>query len=332
MFQQIVGHDRVKKQLQRDVESKCFKQAYLFAGPEHVGKMALLSEFMSQVRTGGPFVVESPFGAQVLAGQGPGLLSFLDGGESFKVEQVRGIIEFVSKRTADDELSFCVIEHLERMTRSAANAFLKVLEEPSERMVYLMTTREPKKLLPTIRSRVQLYRFTTPSPKAVETFLHERVKNEVTCQELMKLSVGRIGLALSMFEDEVLLDRMRELYDYAMILFEDDVVDRFTLADHLTKKEVTQAELSQFLVYLAMKLKQEGMHRHLDQLDRIQQLKRWFEDTQVNKRLQLEELFLQIWGADTNIRMYSKDANIRRFVSIRIFGSYIFFVLPFHLH
>lgn len=294
MFDTIVGHDRVKKQLQRDVESRRFRQAYLFAGPEHVGKMSLLREFMSQVRTGGSFVAESPFGSQVLAGQGPGLISFLDDGTSLKVEQVRTIIDFVSRRTADDQVSFCVIEHLERMTRSAANAFLKVLEEPSERFVYVMTTREEKKLLPTIRSRVQFFRFAPLPERQVEAFLHTRIKNEVQCQELMKLSVGRIGLALSMLNDEALFERLRELYDYAMILFEDDVVDRFTLADHLAKKEVPSRDLAQFLVYLAVKLKQEGAHCFVDQLDRIQQLKRLFEDTQVNKRLHLEELFLQI--------------------------------------
>ncbi|MDP2691683.1 MAG: hypothetical protein U1C97_02325 [Candidatus Gracilibacteria bacterium] len=294
MFQAIVGHDRIKDQLKSDLETKNFHQSYLFSGPEHIGKMSLLREFLSLVRTQVSFDPESVFGRQVMVGQGPGFISFLDDGETLKVDEVRKIVDFVSRRTAEGEVSFCVIEHLERMTRSAANAFLKVLEEPSERFVYLMTTREEKKLLPTIRSRVQFFRFTLLPGKAVESFLLSRVKNEVMVQELMKLSAGRIGLALSMMKDAALLDRMRELYDYAMLIFEKDIVDRFHLAEHLSQKEVSSAELSQFLMFLALKLKQEGTQRYLKQLDRLQEVSQLFEDTQVNRRLVLEDLFLGI--------------------------------------
>lgn len=294
MFANIVGHERMKNDLKADLTAGSFHQSYVFAGPEHIGKMSLIREFMSQVRTGGSFIAESPFGAQVVAGQGPGLLCFHDDGGSLKVEQIRSIVDFAAKRTAEDELSFCVIEHLERMTLSAANAFLKVLEEPSDRMVYLMTTREVRKLLPTIRSRIQVSSLSIPPAADVEAHLHTLTNNELTCQELMKLSAGRIGLAIRMLDDEVFFDRMRELYDYAMLLFEKDVVDRFSLADHLTQKDVPLAELQQFLVYLAQKLQQEGTRRFLGPLERIQELKRWFSDTQVNKRLQLEELFLSL--------------------------------------
>lgn len=292
MFESIIGHDRVKIQLERDITARQFHHALLFSGPKHIGKMSLLRECMAQLRTGQSFDPASFFGQQVLAGRGPGLISFLDDGESLKVDEVRKIIDFVSLRTAEGEFSFCVIEGLERMTRSAANAFLKVLEEPSPRVMYLMTTSSEKKLLPTVLSRVQTLRFSLPVPVEVQLFLQRRVKNPVLEQELMKLSVGRIGLAVAMLEDEALLERMRKLYDYAMIVFEDDLVDRFTLADHLTQKDASSVELSQFLVYLAQKFQQEGTKRFLSPLERTQRLYRLFQETQVNKRLSLEELFL----------------------------------------
>ena len=294
MFEQIVGHHRIKAQLERDIVAGKLHQSYLFAGPEHVGKMALLRELMSQVRTGQPFAAESVFGQQVLSGQGPGLMGFWDDGESLKVEQVRQIGDFISKRTEEGQWTFCVIEHVERMTTSAANAFLKNLEEPSQRVVYLMTTKEERKLLPTIRSRVQLFRFAPVPAKEVEAFLHQDEHNEVTIQEVMKLAVGRIGLAVSLLEDETLLDRLRELYDYAMLVLEKDLVDRFQLADHLSAKEVTEAERSQFLVYLALKLQQEGVDRYLGPLDRIQEVKQLLSDTQANKRLLLEDLLFRV--------------------------------------
>lgn len=292
MFSNIIGHDRVKAALERDIKARRLHHAYLFSGPEHIGKMALVREFMAHLRTGLSFDPSSVFGQQVLVGQGPGLMSFLDDGESLKVDEIRKIVDFVSLRTAEGEFSFCVIEGAERMTRSAANAFLKILEEPAPRVMYLMTTRSEKKLLPTVLSRVQAIRFALPSPSDMRAFLQQRTNNPVLIEELMKLSVGRIGLAVTMMEDEVLLERMRQLYDYAMIVFEDDLVDRFTLADHLTQKDASPVELSQFLVYLALKFQQEGAKRFLLPLERTQRLYRLFQETQVNKRLALEELFL----------------------------------------
>ncbi|MGE3279212.1 MAG: ATP-binding protein [Candidatus Altimarinota bacterium] len=294
MFPNLIGHDRVKKQLQRDVESRQPHHAYLFSGPEHVGKMSLLRELMSQLRDGKAAEGNALLQQQLEAGQGPGLISFLDHGESLKVEQIRTIADAVSKRTAQDQFSFCVIEHLERMTRSAANAFLKMLEEPSERFIFLMTTRREKKLLPTVLSRVQLFRCSVLPEKQVREFVEQQVENAVLAQELMELSMGRIGMAVSMMRDKEVLERMRNLSDRARVLLDHDVTERFRLAEHLTQKDADPQEIFQFLLFLAQKLQREGMERWIPQLDRIQKLNRLFQDTQVNKRMFLEELFLSL--------------------------------------
>lgn len=292
MFDAILGHNRLKKQLQHDIESWQFQQSYLFAGPEYVGKMALAREMISEVRGGLPFHSDSPLGKQILAGEGPGMKAFYDTGESLKVEQIRTIQDFASRRTPEDEISFVVVEHAERLTISAANAFLKILEEPTPRLVFLMTTREEKKLLPTIRSRIQVYRFTTIPEREVQNFLRRKTNNEVMVQELMKLSSGRIGLAVTLLQAEARLDRLRRLYDYAMLLPNKDVVDRFFLAEHLTSEDYSESDLSQFLVYLSLRLHDEGLDQHCESLSKLQRLRRVFLDTQVNKRLWLENFFL----------------------------------------
>jgi DNA polymerase-3 subunit delta' len=292
MFDHIIGHDRVKLQLTGDIQSRKPHHAYLFSGPEHVGKMTMLCELASRLKDGKPFEQNPLLKQQIESGQGPGILTFLENGESLKVEQIRTISDFISRRTADDTFSFCIIEHVERMTRAAANAFLKMLEEPSPRFLFLMTTRREKKLLPTVLSRVQMYRCSSIPETQVKKFLEKKVENAVLAQELMQLSAGRLGLALSMARDEALLDRMRNLSDMANILLEHDLVERFALAEHLTKKEVPLQDVLQFLVYLGLKLRREGSARWISQLDRVQKLNRLFQDTQVNKRLFLEELFL----------------------------------------
>jgi len=296
MFHHVIGHDRIKQQLQRDIEVRKPHHAYLFAGPEHVGKMSVLCEFVSQLKSAKAFEDHTLLAQQIQSGQGPGILSFLDDGESLKVEQIRTIADFISRRTAENEFSFCIIEHLERMTRSAANAFLKMLEEPSERFLFIMTTRREKKLLPTILSRVQLFRFSVIPERQLLQFLEKETGNALLAQELMELSVGRIGLALAMIKDQALLERMRNVSDISKVFFDHDVVERFALADHLTQKDANPQDLFQFLVYLTVRLRKQGADRWVSQLGQIQRLHRLFQDTQVNKRMFLEELFLSFDG------------------------------------
>ncbi len=297
MFEQIIGHDRVKLQFQKDIENGQLHQSYLLAGPEHIGKMGLIRDVMSQVRDAHDFDAESPFGKMIVSGKGSGLMSFLDDGSTLKVEQMRSLQEFVSRRTAGDDYTFCVIEHVERMTISASNAFLKMLEEPSERFVFLMTTREEHALLPTIRSRVQIYRCSVPSVSLTQQFLEREIHNPLQVEELMRLSLGRVGWALRLHADEALLIRARELYDYARLIFENDLVDRFQIADHMSNKDISSQELQQFLAYLTVKLCDEGVSRVIKPLERVQELRRAFRNTQINKRLALESLFLDIMTA-----------------------------------
>ncbi|MDP3975303.1 MAG: hypothetical protein Q8P95_00110, partial [bacterium] len=266
----------------------------LLGGPEHIGKMSLIKDLISQVRTGKDLVEDSSLGRQLQVGQGPGLLCFWDGGESLKIEEVRRILDFVAHRTEEGEYSFCVIEHMERMTHSAANALLKVLEEPSERCIFLMTTREEKKLLPTLRSRVQFFRCTLPAEKELSQALKNLVANELEREELVRLSAGRIGLAIAMNRDKELLERMQKLYDDACLIFEQDIVDRFALAERMGNKEYSDSDRNQFLAYLARLMRHRGLEKYQHQLDRVQEVKHLLSDTQVNKRLFLEHLFLQI--------------------------------------
>ncbi|MDF2379776.1 MAG: hypothetical protein P1V18_06205 [Candidatus Gracilibacteria bacterium] len=294
MFENVIGHDRIKNQFERAFEAGKLHHASLLMGPEHIGKMSLVREIVSQLRTGKAFDESSSFGKQIVAGEGSGLLAFYDTGESLKVDQVRMMKEFVSRRTAEGQWSFCLIEHLERMTHSAANAFLKVLEEPSQRMLYFMTTRSEKLLIPTVLSRVQQYRMSVVPGPEVQKFLEKTAHNGVLVEEVMKLSMGKIGLAITLLADQERLDRLRELYDYAALMLDKDMVERFALADHLTKKEVLQSDVEQFFVYLSLRLRHEGVRSYIPQLNRIQEVHELFASTQVNRRLFLEELFLSI--------------------------------------
>jgi DNA polymerase III subunit delta' len=82
----------------------------------------------------------------------------------------------------------------------AANALLKVLEEPGSGTTFILTARDPDALLPTLRSRLLPVRLRPFDPQAIATFLHERAHvDPATAAHLARLGRGSIGRALSFF-------------------------------------------------------------------------------------------------------------------------------------
>ncbi|MBQ3474450.1 hypothetical protein IJH24_03455 [Candidatus Saccharibacteria bacterium] len=71
------------------------------------------------------------------------------------VEQVRGILSKVSTKQLSDQ--FIVIRPAEKLSEVATNAFLKNLEEPNDKIHYVLITDSPSKLLPTVLSRARIY-------------------------------------------------------------------------------------------------------------------------------------------------------------------------------
>lgn len=286
MFDAILGHDRIKKQLEFHLVQKKFHQAYLFSGPGNIGKMTFATVFMRQINPD----IRKP----LVMGRSQGLLAFLDDQESLKVEAIRTIADFAKFRIPEGDHAFCLIEHAERMTIAAANAFLKILEEPIPGLMFVMTTRQEKKLLPTIRSRIQIFRMTIPPLKTVEHALQEKISNPVTIQELLTLSGGRIGLVMSFLQNPERLDHMRKLYDDAAIVLHQDLPDRFSMAETMSEKDYADEDILQFLLFLADRLRRDGVKQHLSSLTRLQELSRLFKETNVNKRLFLEEFMLNL--------------------------------------
>ena len=70
-----------------------------------------------------------------------------------RVDDVRTINEFLTKRSADNNWRIVIIDSIDDMNPASANAVLKILEEPPYKTVMMLISHNPNKLLPTIRSR-----------------------------------------------------------------------------------------------------------------------------------------------------------------------------------
>jgi len=159
----IIGHGQVIRTLLNAVSNDKVSHAYLFAGPEGVGKATTALAFARALLCAGPVggdaCGECRECRQVEHSSHPDFYCLSPDGLSIKIEQVREIQRKAVFRSYQGGRKVFLIEQAEAMTAEAANCLLKILEEPPGGTVFILLSARPQALLPTVLSRCQQYFF-----------------------------------------------------------------------------------------------------------------------------------------------------------------------------
>ncbi|PQJ36053.1 DNA polymerase III subunit delta' [Salinibacter sp. 10B] len=134
----------------------------------------------------------------------------------YRIEQVRqDLIKPMSLARGEGQYKVNILMDVEKMREEAANAFLKLLEEPPPQTIFLLTTSRPEQLLPTILSRCQRLRFDPLLPESIESALVER--NEMApdaAAMLSRMADGSYSHALDLARNEALMTSRERVLDY----------------------------------------------------------------------------------------------------------------------
>jgi len=183
--------------------------AYLFYGEKGVGKRTLAEHFGQMILCTG--ASPRPCGEcascrKFLSGNHPDFYRYegRSGANAIHIETVREVRADVYIRPNDGEYKVYLLPDAEDMTVSAANALLKVLEEPPTYAVFLLTASHPERVPLTVRSRcIRLEVYPLSFEETVEA-LRELLpeKEEQALRQAAELSGGVLGQALAMLQDE----------------------------------------------------------------------------------------------------------------------------------
>jgi DNA polymerase III subunit delta' len=168
---QLYGHDQAQLELVDTLQRGQVHHGWLLSGPPGIGKATLAYRFAKcllaspeerDISTGRLEVPKtSVANRQVVSLSHPGLLvlrrPYDASGKRFMasipVDEVRRLRSFLSHRAAQDSWRVVIVDSADDLNINAANALLKSLEEPPDRMVFLLVSSEPGRLLNTVRSR-----------------------------------------------------------------------------------------------------------------------------------------------------------------------------------
>lgn len=209
-WEDIVGQEHVKDVLRSALEQGRVGHAYLFSGPRGVGKTTtarLIAMTANCTSTGIKPCGECESCLSVRAGSHPDVLE-IDAASNNSVDDVRDLREKVSLAAMRGGKKIYILDEAHMMSRAAFNALLKTLEEPPSHVIFILATTEPEKIIPTILSRCQHYRFRRLTPEEIAGKLaglatKEGVKADPDALNL----IGRLADG-AMRDGESLLERM----------------------------------------------------------------------------------------------------------------------------
>ena len=132
------------------------------------------------------------------------------------VDDVRTINEFLSKKSADGKWRVVLVDSVDEMNTSSANAILKILEEPPHKSIILLVSHNPAVLLPTIKSRCAKLHLAPLNENQVASLLrrYRADLNEDVIKKLASISGGSIGKAIS-YADGNALEMYEDIYSLA---------------------------------------------------------------------------------------------------------------------
>lgn len=240
----MIGHQKQIQFLKKSAESNRLAHAYLFSGPEKVGKKAAALEFASQLHCSFPDLILVE----------PDLES-----KEIKIGQIRDLIWKLSLKPYSAPLKVAIIDQAQAMNQESQNCFLKTLEEPKKDTLLILIAEYPKSLLPTILSRCQTINFQPLSQKELENNFPK---------EIAEISLGRPGRATDFLNPEKLNDFKKNTKEIAGLVHS-DFSSRFQYAKDVSQKENLKEILLTWMFYFRNLLLEPGGERYVSILKKF---------------------------------------------------------------
>lgn len=215
-FSDCLGHDRSLSIIKEHLANSCFSGAYIFSGPEGIGKKMVAKIIAQQLNCMGQ--VNRPCGScscclKIQKEQYPDLHMIQNGQSQIKIEDIRGILRQANFRPYEGRLKVFIVDNAHKLNSEAANSLLKVLEEPPKDVLIILITHKPQNIIKTVLSRCKMIKFSPMVRTQLETVL---VKNyaldKTTAHFLAYYAEGRLGLALRL-KDTPLLQEKNKIFD-----------------------------------------------------------------------------------------------------------------------
>jgi len=291
----FIGNQKSISLLQRSLEHGQINHAYIFSGPEHVGKFTLAKMFALHAISGTEMSLDiNDFNKDSLLDLiliSPEIVEKkgISKQRDISIELVREVKKSLSLFPYHGKYKILIIEDAHRMNVAAQNALLKVLEEPNETSIIILVTHEVDRILPTLQSRSQVINFGLVNDADMQNNFPE---------DIISLSAGRPGIAnLISYDENERAFRTEAMKDLKKVA-SGSLNERFALAEEFSKDIVkTLDKLNVWMWEMrknALAVDEHKRSKIYASMEKIQKSMEILKRTNASSRLVLETLFMDI--------------------------------------
>jgi DNA polymerase-3 subunit gamma/tau len=250
IFADVIGQEHVTEPLSNALESRRIHHAYLFSGPRGCGKTSsarIMARSLNCEKGPTPNPCGQCQSCRDLVANGPGSIDVieLDAATHGLVDDARDLRDKAFFAPVNSRYKIYIIDEAHQLGPGAANALLKVVEEPPPHVLFIFATTEPEKLIATIRSRTHHYPFRLVPPGILISHLEKVCNAEGIAVEkgvlplVVRASGGSVRDALSVLgqllagagKDGVTYEIAVQLLGFTDGALLDDAVDAIAARD-----------------------------------------------------------------------------------------------------
>lgn len=298
-FNEILGNNKIKQDLQEIIDNNTISHSYMFVGIDGIGKKLIAKEFARKIlclnkQNQNCATCDSCIKSN--SGNNPDFLEIFPDGNSIKIAQMREMQEKVYQKPIVSDKKVFIIDQVEKMTEEAQNSLLKTLEEPPEYMVIILITSNENKLLNTVKSRCIRINFTGLSKQDITKYAGAHQIN-IASQNLLEMCGGSIGKLEKINEN---IDDYNSLELATNKLIDGklkNVVEEMNCFNILYEsKEIIQDLLDYMtvLIYLHISKEKDYRQKFLNTIKLIEETKQRL-NSNTNYDMSIDNLLFKIW-------------------------------------
>lgn len=286
----LVGNIKQRDELKKIIKSKKISNAYMFVGPDGIGKSLIAKEFAKSILCLNP--TDKYCGhceCCEIFENSPDFVYITDEDGLIKVGDIRALTENIMLKPVKSERRVFIINNADLMNEPAQNALLKILEEPPLYATIILVLSNKEKILRTIKSRCNEITF---SPLTNEE-MHEYFKNQEIPEDLFKYARGSIG-KLEQLKDSNYLENLMELEKAISYV---DLLEMNKALTKLKENKELKENIDKILDLLIIKFSnelEEDYSKRIKQIEIIEECNNNLKHN-ANFDISLDNMMIKLW-------------------------------------
>ena len=252
MFENIIGNEKIRKELKKTIENNKILHSYMFIGNEGIGKKLIAKEFAKNIlcqEKNGCNKCKSCI--EFINNNNPDFYILESEDRNIKIEQIRYIQKKVQEKPIISNKKIYIIDNADTMTKEAQNCLLKTLEEPPEFVIIILIGKNEDAFLSTIKSRCMIMHFNEIEDEKISQYLKEQFGMNNINSTMLRTFEGSIGKAIKL-KDKV--ETYNQIDNIIYSLENKDIIDIINLSNIIYKSKEEIYDILEYINVILIEL------------------------------------------------------------------------------